>query len=94
MTGSDRLSLNIATGGASDAPSRVVALHTVKAALAMCEGDVEAPSSLPSALLDLATNGWANRTCERLADYSPTEQELAAIGREREDREERIDESP
>lgn len=60
----------------------------------MCEGDFEAAIELAVGA-PRPRNEAEGRTGhgERLADY-PTEQELAAIGRELEDREDRIDESP
>jgi hypothetical protein len=69
--------------------------YAVEAALAMCEGDFEAAIELAVGA-PRPVNEAEGRTGhgERLADYHPTEQELAAIGREIEDREERIDESP
>ncbi len=69
--------------------------YAVTAALAMCEGDFEAAIELATGA-PRPSNEAEGRTGygERLADCSPTEQELAAIGREIEDREERIDESP
>ena len=69
--------------------------YAVQAALAMCEGDVEAAIKLAVGA-PRPRNEAEGRTVhgERLADYYPTEQELAAVGRELEDQEERIDESP
>jgi hypothetical protein len=69
--------------------------YAVKAALAMCEGDF-------GAAVELAVGAPPPRHeakertghGELLAAYNPTEEELAAIGREMEEREERIDESP
>ena len=69
--------------------------YAVQAALAMCEGDFEAAIELAVGA-PRPRNEAEGRTGhgERLADYYATEQELAAIGREMEDREERIEESP
>ena len=69
--------------------------YAVKAALAMCDGDF-------AAAIELAVGAPPSRhdaqertaPAELLAACNPTEQELAAIGQEMEEREERIDESP
>jgi hypothetical protein len=69
--------------------------YAVKVALEMCEGDFEAAIELAVGA-PRPRNEAEGRTGhgERLVDYDPTEQELAAIGREIEDRDERIDQSP
>jgi hypothetical protein len=69
--------------------------YAVKVALEMCEGDLEAAIELAVGAPP-PRNEAGKRTGhdELSADYEPTEQELAAIGSEMEDREERIDESP
>jgi len=69
--------------------------YAVEAALAMCDGDLAAAVELavgtpPS----LDGTRKRSRLTELLTDYDPTEQELAEIDKELEEREERIDESP
>jgi hypothetical protein len=68
--------------------------YAVHAALGMCEGDFQA--ALELAVGAATVPGEAERRTARglLADYDPTEQELAAVDRELEERDERIDESP
>jgi len=66
--------------------------YAVKVALEMCEGDFEAAIELAVGAPP-PRNEARKRAGELLADYYPTEQELAAIGREMEDREDLIDES-
>ena len=70
--------------------------YAVKAAIAMCDGDYSAAVELavgaPPASDD--AHSPARLANDRLADYQPTESELAETQREMEDREERIDESP
>lgn len=68
--------------------------YAVHVALGVCEGDFEAAVELAVGAPSSRDEPERRRREEQLGEFLPTEQELAAIGREEEEREERIDESP
>ena len=68
--------------------------YAVHAALAMCDGDFTAAVELAVGAPPDNDQAGRQRFEEHLAEYHPTERELAEVGREIDEREERIDESP
>lgn len=68
--------------------------YAVHAALAMCDGDVAAAVELAVGPPPDRERPGRRSFEEHLAEYHPTEQELAEVGREIEESEERIDQLP
>ena len=68
--------------------------YAVHAALAMCDGDVAAAVELAVGVPPDNDQPGRRRFEQRLAEYHPTEQELAEVGREIDESDERVDESP
>jgi hypothetical protein len=68
--------------------------YAVHAALAMCDGDFAAAIELAVGAPPDSDQAGRQRFEKDLAEYHPTERELAEVGREIDEREERIDESP
>jgi hypothetical protein len=68
--------------------------YAVHAALAMCDGDFAAAVELAVGVPPDNERPRRQRFEEQLAEYHPTERELAEVGREIDQGEERIDESP
>ena len=64
------------------------------AALAMCDGDVAAAVELAVGTPPNSDQAGRQRLEKYLTEYHPTERELAEVGSEIDEREERIDESP
>jgi hypothetical protein len=68
--------------------------YAVNAALAMCDGDFAAAVELAVGVPPDNERPRRQSFEDQLAEYYPTERELAEVGREIDEREERIDESP
>ena len=68
--------------------------YAVHAALAMCDGDVAAAVELAVGTPPDSDQAGRQRLEQYLTEYHPTERELAEVGSEIDEREERIDESP
>ena len=68
--------------------------YAVHAALTMCDGDFAAAIELAVGASPDSDQAGRQGFDKYLAEYHPTERELAEVGREIDEREERIDESP
>ena len=68
--------------------------YAVHAALAICDGDVAAAVELAVGTPPDSDQAGRQRLEKYLTEYHPTERELAEVGREIDERDERIDESP
>ena len=68
--------------------------YAVHAALAMCDGDFAAAIELAVGASPDSDQAGRQGFDKYLAEYHPTERELAEVGREIDEREKRIDESP
>ena len=68
--------------------------YAVHAAVAMCDGDFAAAIELAVGVPPDKERLGRQRLEEQLAEYQPTERELAEVGREIEEGDQRVDESP